>query len=72
MTVNETGAAQLQTEDATTGQTINRTLINDLPLINRAVFDLAYLSPGVSQPPGATYGNGSFGNNFVSNGGRNA
>jgi hypothetical protein len=72
VTVNEAGAAQLQTEDATTGQTINRTLINDLPLINRQVFDLAYLSPGVSQPPGGTYGNASFGNNFVSNGGRNA
>lgn len=74
VTVSETGASQLQTEDATTGQTINRTLINNLPLISRQVFDLAYLSPGVSQPPGQTYGSagGGIGNNFVSNGGRNA
>src|SRR5947209_6416700 len=34
VTVNETGATQLQTEDASTGQTINRTLINNLPLIS--------------------------------------
>ena len=74
ITVNESGATQLQTENATTGQTINRELINDLPLISRNVFDLAYLSPGVSQPPGQAYGSagGGIGNNFVSNGGRNA
>ena len=74
VTVSEAGASQLQTEDATTGQTINRTLINNLPLISRQVFDLAYLSPGVSQPPGQAYGSagGGIGNNFVSNGGRNA
>ncbi len=74
ITVSETGATQLQTENATTGQTINRALINDLPLISRNVFDLAYLSPGVSQPPGQAYGSagGGIGNNFVSNGGRNA
>ncbi len=74
VTVTEAGATQLQTEDATTGQTINRTYINDLPLISRQVLDLAYLAPGVSQPPGQAYGSagGGIQNNFVSNGGRNA
>ena len=70
VTVTEAGASQLQTEDATTGQTINRAYINDLPNITRSVFDLAYLAPGVSQPPGNAYGNvgQNFGNNFVSGG----
>lgn len=74
VTVSEAGATQLQTEDATTGQNINRAYINDLPSVTRSVFDLAYLAPGVSQPPGETYGSagGGIGNNFVSNGGRNA
>ncbi len=67
----------LQTEDATTGQTVNRLFINDLPLVNRNVFDLAFLAPGVSQPPGQTYGvgaagGGNFATNFVSDGSRNA
>jgi hypothetical protein len=74
VTVTEAGTSQLQTEDATTGQTVNRAYINDLPNITRSVFDLAYLAPGVSQPPGNAYGNVSngFGNNFVSGGERNA
>jgi hypothetical protein len=38
---------QLQTEDAVTGQVVNRKCINDLPLIDRGVFDLASLAPGV-------------------------
>jgi hypothetical protein len=38
---------QLQTEDAVTGQVVNRKFINDLPLIDRGVFDLASLAPGV-------------------------
>ena len=62
------GAPLVQTEDASTGQTVNRTFINDLPLIGRAVFDLARLAPGVSEPRG----NGGFANNFVSQGSRNA
>jgi len=62
------GAPLVQTEDASTGQTINRTFINDLPLAGRAVFDLARLAPGVSEPRG----NGGWGNNFVSQGSRNA
>lgn len=67
------GAAPvLSTQDAAIGQDVNRTFINDLPLIGRNVFDLAMLAPGVSQAPGATYGGGGYTTNFVSNGGRNA
>jgi hypothetical protein len=70
--VSDTAAPQLQTEDAVTGQTLNRRFINDLPLIGRQVFDLAFLAPGVSQAPGTAYGAGGIGNNFVSDGQRNA
>src|SRR6185312_11369040 len=63
-------APLLSTQDATTGQTINRKFINDLPLITRSVTDLAYLTPGVVE--GATGTSGDAANNFISNGGRNA
>ena len=39
-----TSAVQLQTEDAVTGQVVDRRLINDLPLVGRSVLDLAYLA----------------------------
>ncbi|MEK7408481.1 MAG: TonB-dependent receptor [Acidobacteriota bacterium] len=72
-----TEAPLLATQDAVTGQVVNRTFINDLPLISRAVLDLAYLTPGVTQPRGGAFGpmtqqNPWFAGNFVSNGGRNA
>ena len=62
------GAPLVQSEDASTGVTINRTFINDLPLVGRNVFDLARLAPGVSEPRG----NGGWANNFISQGSRNA
>ena len=72
-TVEVTAAAPvLSTQDAAIGQDINRTFINDLPLIGRNVFNLAMLAPGVSQAPARTYGNEGYPTNFVSNGGRNA
>jgi len=64
------GAPVLATQDAVTGQEINRSAINDLPLVDRNVLDLAFLAPGVLQVPGSSYGFGT-GLNFVSNGGRN-
>lgn len=70
-TVEVTGAAPvLSTQDAVTGQEVDRTLINNLPLVDRNVLDLAFLAPGVTQVPGSSYGLGT-GLNFVSNGGRN-
>ena len=69
--VEVVGAAPvLSTQDAVTGQEINRSAINDLPLVDRSVLDLAFLAPGVTQVPGAAYGT-STSLNFVSNGGRN-
>ncbi len=67
-----TGAPLLSTEDAVTGQGLERSAINNLPLVNRAVFDLAFLAPGVSQPAGSSFGLNNSPNNFVSNGSRNA
>src|SRR5215469_7321372 len=72
-TVEVTGLAPvLSTEDAVTGQNLDRKVINDLPLIGRSVFDLALLTPGVTQPAGNTFGSNTMANNFISNGGRNA
>ena len=71
-------APVLATQDAVTGQEVDRTLMNDLPLIGRSAYDLAFLAPGVTQPalgtasiPVLTPIEGSSGSNFISNGGRN-
>jgi hypothetical protein len=70
--VEVTAAAPLlSTQDAVNGQEVNRGYINDVPLIGRSVFDLAFLSPGVSPAPGQSFGTGLRANNFVSNGERN-
>jgi len=60
----------LQTQDAVTGQEVDRNLINNLPLVGRDILDLAFLAPGVLTVPGSTYHSGT-GIDFVSNGGRN-
>ena len=72
-TIEVSGQAPvLGTEDAVTGQNLDPKVINDLPLIGRSVFDLALLTPGVSQPAGSTFGPSTMANNFISDGGRNA
>jgi hypothetical protein len=78
-TIEVTGAAPLlNTVSDAGGQIISRRVVNDLPLVNRSVLDLAFLAPGVLQPAGSTYGNIAVdmpylqSNNFVSNGSRNA
>jgi len=60
--------AVLDTQDATTGQELDRSMINDLPLLGRGVFDLATLAPGVHQREGGSGG----ANNFISDGSRNS
>jgi hypothetical protein len=65
-------AALLAAQDATTGQTVDRRLINDLPLVGRSVFDLAFLTPGINPAPVSVFGPNTMANNFTSNGGRNA
>ncbi len=60
----------IDTEDAVTGQVVDRRAINDLPLIDRNVFDLTYLAPGVTDVDDQCPNCG--GTNFVSNGSRGA
>src|SRR5262249_20756710 len=59
----------IQTQDAETGQVVNRKFINDLPLIDRQVVDLTSLAPGVTEMDDQC-GAGCTGTNFVSNGSR--
>ena len=60
----------LATQDAVTGQLIDRKFINDLPLVSRSVTDLTFLTPGVTEVDPNTVGYTA--TNFVSNGTRNA
>ncbi len=70
--VNAT-APLLSTQDATTGQEVNRAFMNDLPLIGRGALDLEMLAPGANPAAGWAYGSTNYSltyTNFVSNGGR--
>jgi len=66
----EAGGVELQTQDAVTGQVIDRKFVNDLPLVGRGVLDLAYLTPGITEVD--TDCQGCMANNFILNGNRNA
>lgn len=59
----------IATQDAETGQVVNRKFINDLPLIDRYVMDLTSLAPGVTEMDDQC-GTNCTGTNFVSNGSR--
>ncbi len=63
------GAVAIQTQDAETGQVVNRRFINDLPLIDRNVVELTALAPGVT-PMDDQCDVTCTGTNFVSNGSR--
>ena len=63
-------APVLATQDAVTGQVVDRRFINDLPLVSRSVTDLAFLTPGVTEVDSSCAG--CTANNFISNGSRNA
>jgi len=65
-------AVELQTQDATTGQVVDRRFVNDLPLNDRDFAHLVFLAPGVVETnvPGTSSSNGGI--NFNSNGSRNS
>jgi len=65
-------SVHLQTEDATTGQVVNRRFVNDLPLVDRNFTNLTYLAPGVTETDAPGTRNSQGGINFNSNGSRNA
>ncbi|MBZ5679911.1 MAG: carboxypeptidase regulatory-like domain-containing protein [Acidobacteriia bacterium] len=65
----EASAQAIQTEDAETGQVVNRRFINDLPLIDRNVIALTSLAPGVTEMDDQCDATCT-GTNFVSNGSR--
>ena len=67
-------AVELQTQDATTGQVVNRRFVNDLPLNGREFTDLAFLAPGIveTNAPGASGAGSGEPINFNSNGSRNS
>jgi len=60
----------IATEDAVTGQVVDRRLINDLPIISRDVTELTYLTAGVGDMDDQCHNCGA--TNFVSNGSRGA
>jgi len=64
----------LQTQDATTGQVVNRTFLNNLPLVDRDFTNLAFLAPGVveTNAPGTSGAGSGLPINFNSNGSRNS
>jgi len=63
---------ELQTQDAVTGQVIDRRAINNLPLVGRDVLQLTFLAPGIVPVAEASRNDEGFtGTNFNSNGGRN-
>jgi Carboxypeptidase regulatory-like domain/TonB dependent receptor len=62
----------IDTQDAVTGQVVDRRLINDLPLIDRNVQDLIYLAPGITDQSDANSVMDTNGTNFISNGSRGA
>ncbi len=64
-------AQAIQTEDAETGQVVNRRFINDLPLIDRNIEVLTSLAPGVTEMDDQCQ-EPCLGTNFVSNGSRGA
>ena len=66
------GAVELQTEDAETGQVVNRRFINDLPLIDRNVLALTSLAPGVTEMNDFCGQTDCLSTNSVSNGSRGA
>jgi len=63
---------ELQTQDAVTGQVIDRRAINNLPLVGRDVLQLTFLAPGIVPVAEASRNDEGFtGTNFNGNGGRN-
>lgn len=63
---------ELQTQDAVTGQLIDRRAINNLPLVGRDALQLTFLSAGIVPVAEASHNDEGFsGVNFNGNGGRN-
>jgi Carboxypeptidase regulatory-like domain/TonB dependent receptor len=67
----EARSTTIDTEDAVTGQVVDRRFIDNLPLVDRYVLDFAYLTPGVTDQSDQNQISDT-GTNFISNGSRGA
>jgi hypothetical protein len=67
----EPSGQTVDTEDAVTGQVVDRKFINNLPLVDRYVLDFVELAPGVNDQSDQNSINDT-GTNFISNGSRGA
>jgi hypothetical protein len=68
----QASGVELQTQDAVTGQVIDRRAINNLPLVGRDVLQLTFLAPGIVPVAEGSHNDEGFsGVNFNGNGGRN-
>ncbi|MGB7131331.1 MAG: TonB-dependent receptor, partial [Candidatus Sulfotelmatobacter sp.] len=61
----------IDTQDAVTGQVVDRRFIDNLPLVDRYVLDFTYLTPGVTDQSDQNQISDT-GTNFISNGSRGA
>ncbi len=67
----EARSTTVDTEDAVTGQVVDRRFIDNLPLVDRYVLDFTYLAPGVTDQSDQNQISDT-GTNFISNGSRGA
>jgi Carboxypeptidase regulatory-like domain/TonB dependent receptor len=67
----EARSTNIDTEDAVTGQVVDRRFIDNLPLVDRYVLNFAYLAPGVTDQSDQNQISDT-GTNFISNGSRGA
>jgi hypothetical protein len=67
----EARSTTIETQDAVTGQVVDRRFIDNLPLVDRYVLNFTYLAPGITDQSDQNQISDT-GTNFISNGSRGA